>query len=259
MAKKMRDFIDERIEGETGEVPLYRSYGVKKKVNRGVIFVNVILTKILFVMLVAFEFSVIGIVSFMMFMYGGPLASTLVAVTFSWLLINKYTKVARRRLGFLIKFKKLCKNNSFTVEKKRPFFAALKWNESEEVDFILNANGKTYFVKYVTPKKPLSSLTFLSRSEIRYTRHARKNVFTLMLGFKDKSKILEIRFPKELDGSDKTREKILLVNPKPRDIFVKNSDGAIVPTGSGERIYGYTIYTGTGLIDALKREAEGNN
>ena len=177
MGKKMRKFIDERIEGETGEVPLYRSYGVKKKVNRGVIFANVVLTKILFVLLVAFEFSVIAIVSFAMFNYGGPLASTLVVVVFGWLFFDKYTKAARRRLGFLRKFKKFCRKSGYAIEKKRGFFASLAWNESAEADFVLRAAGKTYFVKYVTPKRPLSSLTFLSQNEIRYTLHARKNVF----------------------------------------------------------------------------------
>lgn len=252
MRKKFREYVDETIKGEEGQVPLYRSYGVRKKVNKGVIFVNVILTKILFVLLIAFEFSVIGICSVVIFMYGGALASALVALTFTCLLVNKYTKVGRRRLGFLRKFKRFCKKNSYTIEKKRPFFASLKWNDSKEVDIVLHTGEKTYYIKYVTPKKPLSSVTFLSKREIRYTVHARKNVFSLMLGFKDKSQVLNIKFPAEIEGG----EKILLVNPKPRDIFVKNSDGAIIPTGSGESIYGYTIYTGTGFVDMLKREEE---
>ena len=256
MGKKLRDIIDERIKDETGEVPLYRSYGVKKKVNRGVIFANVVLTKVLFVLLVAFEFSVIAICSFVMFVYGGALASTLVALTFCWIFFNKYTKVSRRRLGFLRKLKKFCKQNGCKIEKNRSFFAAQKWNARAEADLILRAGDKTYYVKYVTPKRPLSSITLLSKSEIRYTLHARKNVFSLMLGFKDKSRILTIRFPDGIDERDKRQEKILLVNPKPRDIFVKNHDGATVPTGSGERIYGYTLYTGTGFLDALKRETQ---
>jgi len=247
------------IEGETGEVELYRSYGTTKKVNPFIIFVNVMLTKIIFVMLMILEFSIITIGAVVLFLHGGILISTLITVILLWVFFNINTKIPRRRIGFQRKLKRLCKKNKFRLEYKREFFKSLFWSDKKEVDFILKAGKYTYFVKYATPKKPLSSMTFLSKDEIRYTKHARKNTFSLILGFKDKSKILKINFPDYIKSNDKYHEKIIIVNPNPRDILVKNDQGAVVPTGSGERIYGYTIYTGKGFLDAVYRKANEPN
>ena len=147
----------------------------------------------------------------------------------------------------------MCKKEGLCLTYHREFFKSLYWSEKNDVDLTLKAGKYTYFVKYVTPKKPLSSVTFLSRTEIKYTKHARRNVFSTMLGFKDKTKILKIAFPDSINACDKYQKKIIIVNPNPRDVLVKNLEGAIVPTGSGEEIYGYTIYTGTGFIDAVVR------
>ena len=247
--------IEETIKGETGEVELYRSYGVRKKVNPLLIFINVAMAKVLFVMLMVFEIIVISTGAIFLFLYGGVLISTLLTSITLIVVFNKTTKIPRRRISFQRKLKKACKKEGCTLNFHKEFFKSLRWSNEDELDLTVKAGKYTYFVKYITPKKPLSSVTFLSRYDIKYTKHARKNVFTLMLGFKDKTKMLKINFPHTINACDKYQKKIIIVNPNPRDILVKNPEGAVVPTGSGEQIYGYTIYTGTGFIDEIKRKA----
>lgn len=251
--------LDKAINGETGEVPLYRSYGTKKKVNPFIIATNLFLGRILSIFLFTFEFLVIAINAVVFFLYGGIFISTLMTVILSSVFISIHTRVRRRRFEFVRKLKKLCDKNGYRLKKKKSFSKSLRWSNEAELDFVLTAGKYTYYVKYVTPTKPLSSLTFLSKNEIRYTKHARRNVFTLIFDFKDKSKNLHIEFPTYINEKNKYNKKIILVNPKPRDILVKNEDGAIIPTGSGESIYGYTIFTGKGFLDAIKRNANETN
>ena len=254
--KGQKSIVDDTINGETGQVEMYRSYGVKKKVNPVVIFINVVLAKVLFVMIMILEIAIISIGAIVLFLYGGTLISTLLAAILLFVVLNKTTKIPRRRISFQRKLKKACRREKCKLTFHKEFFKSLYWANNDELDFTLKSGKYTYFVKYVTPKKPLSSVTFLSREEIKYTKHARKNMFTLMLGFKDRTKILKINFPHTINACDKYQKKIIIVNPNPRDILVKNSEGAIIPTGSGEEIYGYTIYTGTGFIDEIVRKAK---
>ena len=247
-----KDRKESFIKGETGQVPLYRSYGVTKRVRPFVIFLNVLLTKIIFITVIFFQLCIIAICAAAMFFLGGVLISTLMTVIMVWVFLSVNTRVLRRRLSFVRRFKRFCKKNGLEPRFTRGFFAALSSSEHGEVDIVLEAFGRTYFVKYVTPRKPLSSVTFLSKDQARYTKHARRNIFTLILDLKDKSRVWDIGFPAEAEVG----ERIVLVNPNPRDIYVKNAEGATVPTGSGEKIYGYTIYTGTGFLDELAREKE---
>ncbi len=253
---RFKEAIDKMTEGETGQVPLYRSYGVRKKVNPFIIAFNLFLGRILTVLLIGFELSVIVICAVTFYLYADLLMTTFVTVALSSFFLTVHTRVIRRRLGFMTKLKKLCKKNKYKLEYKRGFFKMLSWNEKEDPDVIVKAGKYTYYAKFATPKKPLSSMTFLSKDEIRYTKHARKNIFTLIFGFKDKSKILSLRFPEYIDEKDKYSVKAIIVNPKPRDIMVKTQEGPIVPTGTGEKIYGYTIFTGKGFMESIKRNAE---
>ena len=253
---KGKSSIDKMIEGETGEVPLYRSYGVRKKVNPLLTAFNLLFGKTLAIILFAFEFLIIAICAVAFFFWGGVLISTVMTVMLSAIAINIHTRVIRRRWRFTRKLKRMCKKNKYRLEFKQNFFDSLYWNDEEDLDFALRAGKYTYYVRYVTPKKPLSTVAFLSKNEIRYTKHARKNIFTVVFGFKDKSKILKLTFPEFVDEKDKYSIKAVIVNPKPRDIMVKNPEGATVPTGTGEKIYGYTIFTGKGFLETVRRNAE---
>ena len=234
-------------DSDMGQVPLYRSYGVKKKARPLLTAVNLTLSKILMIGIMFWNFVIIAVATFFIFRYGGALLATVAAIVLFWVLIGKHSRIPRRRIGFVRKLKKAGKRNGYQIEYKRGAFESFFWNERPEADIILKADGETYIIKYATATKPLSSFTFLSRSEMRYTKHRTKNRFSLVLDLKDRSREMSISFP---EGEGK---RIILVNPMARDIFVKNDMGAIVPTGSGESIYGYTVYSGTGFLDMLER------
>lgn len=240
-------------DSDMGQVPLYRSYGVKKKARPVVTAINLTLAKIFTAGIMLFNFLIIAIVSFFIFRYGGVLLATLVTLVLFWVFVGKHSRIPRRRMGFTRKLKRACKKNGYELEFRRGPFESYFWNESSEPDTVLRAEGETYYIKYATATRPLSSFTFLSRDKMRYTKHRPRNRFSTVLELKDKSREMKISFPK---GEGK---RVILVNPMPRDIFVKNDMGVTVPTGSGERVYGYTVYSGTGFLEMLERERNEKN
>jgi hypothetical protein len=47
----------------------------------------------------------------------------------------------------------------------------------------------------------------------------------------------------------------LIVNPVPHTIRKVEKDGAIYETGTGERMWGYTIFSGSGFLETLDCES----
>lgn len=249
------DNLKKAIQGETGEVPLYRSYGTTKKVNPWLILANVTLSKLLGLIFFAFQFFIIGLAIFFIFLYGGTLLPTLIVVAVSWIVLGLETRAFRKRAKFVRRLKRLCKKNGLEIIFIQTLIDSLYWNNDDKLDFILKVDDTVYYVKFATAKSALTSMTFLSKTEMRYTKHRRRSAFHTIMGFKDKTKTMKISFPEHIDESVKEMN-IILVNPQPRDILVKTADGVIVPTGSGEKIHGYTIYSGVGFMNMLKRELE---
>lgn len=254
--EKQIDGADKLIHGETGEVPLYRSYGTTKKVNPWLIFANITLTKLLGLVFFVFQFFIMGLSVYFIFLYGGTLFPTIITVSAIWIILGLETRAFRRRAKFVKRLKRFCKRNGYELIFTQTLIDSLYWNNDDKLDLVLKANGIIYYVKFATAKSSLTTMTFLSKNEMRYTKHRRRSAFQTIMGFKDKTKIMNIIFPEHSDKSGNSERNIILVNPQPRDILVKTPDGVIVPTGSGERIHGYTIYSGPGFIDMLKRESE---
>ena len=244
------------IHGETGEVPLYRSYGTTKKVNPWLILANITLTKILGFILFAFQFFIMGLSVYFIFLYGGTLLPTLIVVVASWIILGLETRAFRRRAKFVKRIKRFCKKNGYMITFTQTLIDSLYWNNDERLDFILETDKEIYYVKFATAKSSLVTMTFLSKNEMRYTKHRRRSAFQTIMGMSDKTKIMKINFPDFIDESNPKDRKIIVTNPTPRDIFVKTNDGVVVPTGSGERIHGYTIYSGAGFMDMLRRTKE---
>ena len=247
---------DKRLTVETEDVPMYRSYGVTKKVNPIARKIKYSVAKILTVLILAIQLSLILLVTFMLAFYTDVLVATVLFIILFSIFFFNATKLVRRRASFLRKLKKLCKQNKYRLQFKRGFFKALMWAKDDDVDFTVKAGKYTYYVKFATSKRYLSSFTFLSKDQMKYTKIARHNRFTIILDFKDKSQTLPIEFPKGIDEKDKYTVKAILINPAVMNIERKGSDGVVIPTGSGEKLFGYTIYTGTGFIETLKRNAE---
>ena len=105
--------------------------------------------------------------------------------------------------------------------------------------------------------RKLSTMSFLSKTELCYTKHPRNNKFTLIFDFKDKKKNMRISFPNGIDPEDKHIIKAILINPVPMNIERRaGRDGGMEPTGTGEKIFDYTIFNGVGFLETIQRNAE---
>lgn len=240
-----------------GEIPLYRSYGVKKKYNPTLIKLNNFLARSLVAFFIFFQLFVVSTVAFAFWFYAGELISTVVTLILVTLLYFLNTRIPRARRKFTKKLRKLCKEKKYRLEFKRSFWKSLSWADKDEIDFSLKAGKYTYFVRYATATKTLSTMSFLSKTELVYTKHPRNNKFTLIFDFKDKKKLLPITFPSYINSDDKYSIKAILINPVPMNIEKKGSFGeGMEPTGTGERLFGYTIFNGTGFIETVQRNAE---
>lgn len=238
------------------EVPLYRSYGVTKKVNPAARKIRDVIAKALTIILLVTELGIIFLVTFMLAFYTDVLVATVLFLVLFSIFFYNATKLLRRRARFIRKLKRFCKKKGYRIEFKRSFVKGFSWAENEAVDFVLKAGKWTYYVKLATSKRFLSSYTFVSKNEMKYTKIARHNRFTIILDLKDKTYSMPIAFPKYIPEDDKYTVKAILINPAVMNIERKGSDGVIVSTGSGEKLFGYTIYTGTGFIETIRRNAE---
>lgn len=247
---------EKKIIAKTEDVPMYRCYGVTKRVNPVTVKIRDTLAKVLTILLLVIELSIIFLVTFMLAFYTDVLVATVLFIILFSIFFFNATKLIRGRARFLRKLKKLCKQNKYRLQLKRSFFQGLSWAKNDDVDFIVKAGKWTYYVKFATSKRFLSSFTFVSKNEMKYTKIPRHNRFTIILDLKDKTCTMPIEFPKGIDENDKYIIKAILINPAVMNIERKGSDGVIIPTGSGEKLFGYTIYTGTGFIETIKRNAE---
>ena len=241
---------------ETEDVPLYRSYGVTQKVNPVKQFFAMLVMRGLTVILVASELAILVLVTVAFAIYGGVLIATVMFIIAFLILFFHNTKLPRKRLSFLRKLKKTAQKEGITLEFKRGFFKSLTWAEKNEIDFVAKAGKWTYYVKFASTKRFLSSFVFVSKDKMKYIKLARRGNFAVIFNSKNKSKTLKIAFPEEIRADDKYSVKAILVNPAVMNIERKSPDGATVPTGSGEKLFGYTIYTGSGFIETLKRNIE---
>lgn len=264
---RVKEIIKENKTTETNEIPdvlydeipLYRSYGVKKRYNPTLRRLKNFFAKSLVVFLLLFQLFVVATVGFCFWMFSGELIATVITIILTTVFYFINTRIPRARRKFVKKLKKLCKEKKYRLEFKRSFWKSLSWADKDDIDFVVKAGKYSYFVRYATATKTLSTMTFLSKTELLYTKHPRNNKFTLIFDFKDKKKILPISFPSYIDDNDKYSIKSILINPVPMNIERKGSFGeGMEPTGTGEKLYGYTIFNGTGFIETIQRNAEKN-
>lgn len=252
--KDTKDIEFEEI--ETEEVPLYRSYGVSKKVNPVKRFLSLLMLRGVTILFLASELSILAMVTVAFAIYTSVLIATIMFIIAGSLIFFHNTKLPRRRLSFLRKLKKEAKANGIELEFRRGFFKSFTWSEKDEIDFVARAGKWTYYVKFATTKRFWSSFLFVSKNEMKHIKLARRGNLAIIFNSKNKIKDLKIVFPADIDADDKYSVKAILINPAVMNIERKSPDGATVPTGSGEKLFGYTIYTGSGFIETLKRNIE---
>jgi len=267
------------------QVPLHRSYGVKKKEN---VFahINDYIATALLVVLYALQLAiwVLGIfwLTVMLGAVGTVLAVSALLIFIWW----KFFRVFRKRVKFLFKLKKTCKSLGYKIKFYRGFFKGLRFNKSG-VDFTVNTGKKIWTVRFLPCKKYNMDLLFEDEKTIVMKTNPIRLKSSLMhgasatrravstngpmamgkaaskagalgaLGVFKKSKVKRIEYSfTELEGNIYGKsERALIINPVPHTMLKKENDGTIYETGTGEKMWGYTAFSGSGFINMLKNES----
>ena len=94
-------------------------------------------------------------------------------------------------------------------------------------------------------------LYVIRKLEMLYRKLRLNNKFTVAFDLQPKIKKLTINFPEEAFSENSTA--VILLNPVPRDISIKDPDGTTTATGDGEDRFGYKIFGGSGFLDSIER------
>ena len=170
-----------------------------------------------------------------------------------------YTRALRIRRRFLKRLKKLCREENITIsEIKRPY-RSLFTQKRSDFQFTVEMNGKTYACKMLGAMSKNMPMLFCDKEtgyvKYGYTFHGKETVFWrswFTHGF-------------EAPSAD---QKILIVIPAPRRMFAVHmhtlfatDNVTFISEGKGERpldnasvLYDVTVFSGSGFINALKRD-----
>lgn len=194
----------------------------------------------------------ITFVSFMIAAFG-KIGIILSAITVALLIYLIVFRVPRKRLAFMVKLKRTCKNNGLRIKKERGFFKSLR-NNTNGFDLIIISRSTSYYVRFYAAYRRASHLTFCDENTVQVTTNIHNNRFKVVLGLnKLRVKTKSYSYSDTPPSSVKNAVKVLLVNPVPHDMFKISSGSATVPTGTGDKLYDYTLYTATGFLNELER------
>ena len=109
--------------------------------------------------------------------------------------------------------------------------------------------------KIFYPKKHLSHIIFEDKNHVGIKTNITKSHFKFVLGFNNpKYSQFEYKYDDRIELKDRKSARALIINPVPHEVFKKDSDGAVIPIGTGERLFGYIMFTGSGFLEYLARD-----
>lgn len=252
------DLQGQKINRHIGEeTPSYRAYGVKRRVRP-------LTEKLMTYLLRGLVIFVLGIFGlFILLGMGSLLAFTkeLLVKLIVWILLAGViaffsTRTIRKRLKFTRKLKKLCKKHGFSLKYEQNFFQSLVWSPDRQ-DFVLKTKDRIYYVRYLTIRKYRSTLFLEKEDELRLVKYPLKNVITVVFDRQPKVKTYPLKFQVPAPLFDMPTVKALVINPVCQDIKYKHPNGGYETTGSGGAHFGFTVYTGSGFLEALTRDNAG--
>ncbi len=239
-------------------VPLYRSYGVKRrlrpwqeKVELG--FSKILLFWVLGVLLLA---ASLAVVNFWLY-YPELWIKVVLGVLLAVLILIRLTRTIRKRAKFTKKLKRMCKQRGYRIYKVQNFFQSLVWSGNRE-DFLLETEHSIYFVRYLTVRKYRSTVYLEKKDQIKLVKRPIQNKFTVIFDIQPRAKYYPLDFSIEneeaLSKGSKTLMKTMIINPVCEEIYYKEKDGRYEVTGNGGTHFGFTVYTAGGFLEFLKRE-----
>ena len=268
---------------EYNPVPLYRSYGVTKKENIFTVL-NEYLAVLLGWLLYIPMFAIIIIGTIFMIKLLGATGTLFVVVSAVLIVYFVLARKIRKRAKFILRLQKKCRQLGYTMELKRGFLKGLKLNK-EGIDLVIHTPTKKWFVRFMTTKRRNSHVTFLNKDTIEIKKikgrvKLRSGMFGYMHHNLSKPRVsnivprvsmhdhqsIEKGSPKlsyipysfnEIFNDDNFEvQKALVVNPVPLEMFKVDKGGSRIPIDTGERMFDYIMFSGSGFIKTLEREFE---
>ena len=236
------------------DLPSYRCYGVSRKEHR-------VMERIGFVLLSGIALWIFGICvlaagMFLMsvLLYGNLLLRVLLLILGGWLLILAETRLPRKRWKLMRRMRRLCRQQGYRLERNKPSLWSFVWT-GEQADLVLDTDSVRYFVHFLSVKTYRSALFLEQKNMLKLVSYPLNNIFTVIFGRKPKRRYYPLC---PVDGTERTEDgrvcqRVVVLNPTCREMYAKERDGSTVSTGSGAEFCGYTIYTGTAFLEAVKR------
>ena len=244
---------------EYNPVPLYRSYGVTTKERPLWVKIKVIVQKIAATAFIGIPLSVIAVGMYAwMFASGLVIIPTVIYAAVGVFAFVMLSKPLRLRLKLIRALKKLCKKHGykhgFKLEMSNSPFSR-KWS-SGECEFVFHTNSRVYHVRMFAIRKYRTRLRFESDKEITLIVPPLNNKFTVIYDLKSKQKKLSIDFGELADAKGKETVKALVFCPTCEEWSYRYSNNTYIPTGNAETVFGYKVYTVSGILSDIKRMEE---
>ena len=239
----------------TADLPAYRYYGVKRKRNAMIEKASTAFAYYAGYCVISLLVFVVGIAIVNMYLYLGTFIPTVVTVIIASVLLRVfYFKKIGRRVKFVRKLKRLCQKRNFKLDDKAGFFGGMRFT-SKGYHFTVQTPKVKYYVRYLTCFNYNTEVTFHSKNEIIIHKNlnAYKNKFKVLFGIIENHDTKEFSFDTVFEPLPKKTENIVVLNPVPKSIDYLDRDGMKTPTGSGEKLFGYTVYNGTDFLKLLER------
>lgn len=256
---------------EIYQVPLHRSYGTKKR-ETWLSHFNEYLATFLLILLYAWMFIMLALGAYMLIDALDHIGTMIVIIAVVWFISWKFLRVPRKRIKFLLRLRKKCKNLGYKLEYKRGIFKSMRLL-NEGIDLTIDTGKKVWAVRFLPCYKYNSDLIFIDENTIKIkhnplrlkaslfpvnARHAQRLTLKAenkRFSLDGKIKTVSYSFTDEVLHYGVKSARALIVNPVPHTIRKLEKDGAIYETGTGERMWGYTLYSGSGFLETLDRES----
>ena len=173
--------------------------------------------------------------------------------------IFMYARALRIRYGFLKRLKRVCREENITIsEIKRPY-RSLFTQKRSDFQFTVEMHGKIYACKLIGAMSKNMPMIFCDKDS---------GYFKYGYQFRGKDIVFWREwFTHSFEAPDADR-KIIIVSPVPRRMLAVHmhtlfatDNVTFISEGKGERplenasiVYGATVFSGSGLINALKRD-----
>lgn len=244
--------IKNKAENDENSIPLHRSYGVRKRETLVTRFNNILavgIAVLTYLMLAAVWLLGVVILTALL----GSIGIMLICIFAVLFVYFVPCRRLRKRLRFVLRLKRLCRKNGYVLTFERGFFKGLKINK-EGFDFTVDTGTLFWAVRFYTPRKYLSHLTFIDRNTVEVKTNITKSHFKYIVGLLgERVRREQYSFDDAPTCRGRRTMKALILNPVPHEAFKKDADGATVPIGSGEHLYDYTLFSGTGFLNIIAK------